>query len=403
MMQHINPTKKSLTRITCAQHVAPHLRREVEGLGYEVQGEDHVSVQVGATLHECLDLCLRLRTAHHVMWHLTRFRCPSPKALYTHTAAFPWELLIPKDGYLSVTSNVDNPKITNTMYPNLVVKDAIVDRMKRVFGVRPDSGPDRTGVVVHLFWKGDRAWVYLNVNGPRLADRGYRKLPHDAPMRETLAAAVLLAAGYDGTQALVNPMCGSGTLAIEGALIASGRAPGLLRSHYAAMHTALELEQAWKDARKRAKGLARAAGTPPIVASDHDPRAIEAAKKNALTAGVDHMIEFAECDFAETPMPEGVGQVILNPEYGLRLGETEELGATYARIGDFFKQRCRGWTGHVFTGSRELSKRIGLRSTRRQAFMNAQIECRLLSYEVYEAGGVGSSFDARGDAGGGAV
>jgi putative N6-adenine-specific DNA methylase len=242
--------------------------------------------------------------------------------------------------------------------------------------------------VVHLFWKGDRAWVYLNVNGPRLADRGYRKLPHDAPMRETLAAAVLLASGYDGTQALVNPMCGSGTLAIEAALLASGRAPGLLRSNYAALHTALDLEEAWKEARRRAKQLPKVAMPPPIIASDHDPRAVEAARKNALTAGVDHMIEFATCDFAETPMPEGVGHVILNPEYGLRLGETEELGATYGRIGDFFKLRCLGWTGLVFTGSRELSKRIGLRSTRRQAFMNAQIECRLLSYEVYGGEGV---------------
>ena len=196
----IDPTKRALTRVTCAQHITPHLRREIEALGFEIQHEDHVGVHTGATLHECLGLALRLRTAHHVMWHLARFRCPSPKALYTHASAFPWEELIGVDAYISVTSNVDNPKIDNSMYPNLVLKDAIVDRIKKRMGARPDSGADRTGVVVHLFWKGDRAWIYLNVNGRRLADRGYRKLPHHAPMRETLAAGVLMACGYDGTQ-----------------------------------------------------------------------------------------------------------------------------------------------------------------------------------------------------------
>lgn len=396
----IDPRKKSLTRITCAQYITPYLRREVETLGFEIQGEDHVAVHVGATLEECLGLMLRLRTAHHVMWHLSRFRCPSPKALYTHAAAFPWEDLIGNDAHFTVTSNVENPKIDNTMYPNLVLKDAIVDRIKRRTGARPDSGSDRSGVVIHLFWKGDRAWIYLNVNGLRLSDRGYRRLPHDAPMRETLAAAVLMAAGYDGTQPLVNPMCGSGTIAIEAALMATGRAPGLLRSNFSVLHTRLDVEEAWGAARREAKkgvggGGARGGAVQPIVASDHDPRALDAARRNAQTAGVEQMITFVECDFAKTPLPalaggsaeaggsRGRGHVILNPEYGQRLGEESRLTTTYEAIGDFFKQRCAGWTGHVFTGNRDLAKRIGLRPSRRTPFMNAQIECRLLSYEIY--------------------
>ena len=380
----IDPTKKALTRVTCARHVPPLLRAELEALGCDIQGEDHVAVHVGATLHECLGLALRLRTAHHVMWLLTRFRCPSPKALYTHTAAFPWEDLIPNDAYLTITSNVDNPKITNSMYPNLVVKDAIVDRIKKQTGARPDSGSDRSGIVVHLFWKGDRAWIYLNVNGPRLSDRGYRKLPHDAPMRETLAAAVLMAAGYDGARPLVNPMCGSGTLAIEAALLAAGRAPGLLRSHYACLDTSLDLDDAWQQARRDARKSTPVPAPQPIVASDHDPRAIDAARRNAQTAGVDHLIDFHTCDFAATPMPAGPGHVILNPEYGERLGDVDRLATTYAAIGDFFKQHCPGWTGHVFTGNRDLANKIGLRVSRRAPFMNAQIECRLLSYDIYE-------------------
>ncbi len=382
-MSRLDAHKKRLTRITCSQHVTPYLRAEVADLGFDIQDEDHVGVHIGATLPDCMRLVLRLRTALHVLWLLKRFRCPSPKALYTHASSFAWEEVIPNDSYFSVSSNVDHPTITNSMYPNLVLKDAIVDRLVKRTGARPDSGSDRSRIVINLYWKGDRAWVYLNINGRRLADRGYRKMPHKAPMQETLAAAVLLASKYDGTSPLLNPMCGSGTLAIEAALIAAGRAPGLLRSNFAFTHTNLHDDSAWQTIRREVRKQTRTQ-TPPIVASDVDPNALQAARANARTAGVEQLIDFVECDFAETPMPETPGIVIMNPEYGDRLGEVGSLEPVYARIGDFFKQRCVGWRGCVFTGNRDLSKRVGLRTSRRIPFMNAKIECRLLEYELYE-------------------
>ena len=383
-MPILDKHKKRLTRITCSQHVTPYLRQEVIALGFEIQDEDYAGVHIGATLDDCMRLNLHLRTALHVMWLLKRFRCPSPKALYTHVASLAWEELISNDSFFTVTSNVDNPKITNSMYPNLVLKDAIVDRISKRTGARPDSGSDRSKIVIHLYWKDDRAWIYLNTNGRRLANRGYRKMPHAAPMQETLAAAVLMAAGYDGTTPLVNPMCGSGTLAIEAALIATGRAPGLLRTSSSLMHTKLHDEDAWRTIRNEARKQSRSQPPPPIVASDIDPRALVAARKNAQTAGVEQLIEFVECDFAQTPLPNQTGIVILNPEYGERLGEMDALETTYARLGDFFKQSCPGWKGYVFTGNRDLSKHIGLRASRRIPFMNAKIECRLLEYELYQ-------------------
>lgn len=413
-MQPPDPAKKRLTRITCAPFTAGHLRAEVEALGFEIQDEDAVGVHVGASLLECMPLNLRLRTAQHVLWLLARFRCPTPDALYKEVAAFPWETLIANDGFVSVVSNVEHPKVTNSLYPSRVVKDAIVDRISKHTGARPDSGPDRSQTVINLFWKGEKAWVYLNTSGERLGDRGYRKLPHHAPMRETLAAAVLLAAGYDGEVPLINPMSGSGTLAIEAALIATGRAPGLLRSNYGLLHTMLGVDEAWREARREAGKLRRAkerGPVPRIVASDHDPSAIDAARRNARAAGVEQHIEFVECDFAETPLrgegaetplraevaetpPHGEGAesptgdepgiIIMNPEYGERMGEAADLAETYARIGDFFKQRCAGWTGFVFTGSKELAGKIGLRAASKRPFMNAKIECRLLGYEMWE-------------------
>lgn len=366
----------------------PYLRAEVEGLGHEIQGEDKVSVSIGATLVEALRLTLHLRTAQQVYWQLDKTRCTSLKMLEKWARSYPWEDLIPNDAYLSISSNVAHPSVTNTMYPNLLLKDAIVDRIKERTGERPDSGPDRSGVVIQLVWKGDRAWVYLNVNGQRLSDRGYRKLPHHAPMSETLAAATLMGAGFDGTQALVNPMCGSGTLAIESALMMAGRAPGLFRNDASALHTMLELDDEYIEMRKDAKKPSPPIAEPmPIVASDHDPAAIDAARRNAMTAGVDHLIEFEVCDFRDTPIPllnEGEhGHVILNPEYGIRLGETEELRQVYRDIGFFFKDRCKGYMGHVFTGSRSLSTQVRLRAMRKLPFNNSNIPCRLLSYEMY--------------------
>ncbi len=386
----IDPTKKRATRITCARHIAPFLKAELEGLGWDLQHADATGVQIGASLIDCMGLNLTLRTAEHIYWQLLRFACPSPKALYKHIASFPWESLIPNDGYFCVSNHVSHPKISNSLYASRLVKDAIVDRLVDRTGARPDSGPDRSRLVLHLYWHDNQARLYLDTTGQRLADRGYRKIPGPAPMRETLAAAVLMACGYDGSQPLVNPMCGSGTLAIEAALMATGRAPGLLRSNFSLLHTQLDLRDAWREARKQAHKQRRAveAGPiPPIIASDIEPRAIKAAQANARAAGVEQHIEFIVCDVAQTPMPtnnpHAQGIVVMNPAYGQRLGEMEKLGVLYERIGAFFKQHCAGWTGCVLTGSRELAGKIGLRASRKVPFFNANIECRLLCYALY--------------------
>lgn len=371
-------------RLTCTRGLAPWLEREVRGLGLTPRAVDETGVEVAGTLRDCMALNLRSHVATYVLYLLERFTCRSPDELYKRVVALPWEDVVAPDERLSVVSAVDHPSITDSRFANRRVKDAIVDRIARRRGRRPDSGPERENVVVSLYWSGDDGRVYLNTTGRKLSDRGYRRIPGQAPMRETLAAAVVLETGYDGTAPLVNPMCGSGTLAIEAALIASGRAPGLLRSNFGFAHVIGFDDAEWQAIRREAHRL-RAAGPPaPIVATDLDPSAVEAARKNATTAGVEQLIEFRVCDFAETALPERPGVVLLNPGYGERVGEERELEATYARIGDFFKRRCAGWTGFVFTGNPGLAKKIGLRTSRRVPFFNAWIECRLLRFELYE-------------------
>ncbi|MCK5272596.1 MAG: hypothetical protein KAJ52_08455 [Sedimentisphaerales bacterium] len=385
----MDPKQKSKILITCSRGLVDYTRQEVEHLGYEISSQHNTGLEIEGDQYDTMLLNLYLRTAYNVLFLLKQFKCNSPDELYHNVIELPWEKMISPSEYLSVVGKIDTESIDNTMYPSMKVKDAIVDRIAREAGSRPDSGKDRNKVVIQLYWKKDRCWLYLNTSGIKISDRNYRKMPHTAPLRESLAAAIIMATGYDGSQPLICPMCGSGTLAIEGALIASGRVPGLLRSNYGFMHMKYFDEPTWQQMRstalKKSKMRGGKAAFKParIIATDNDPKAVEATRKNAMTAGVSHLIDFDVCEFDETVMPPEAGIIVMNPGYGSRLGETEQLKNTYQRVGDFFKQKCAGYTGYIFTGNPELGKKVGLRTSRRFEFYNANIECRLLKYELY--------------------
>ena len=369
-------------RATCAPGLSPWLEQELRSLGHEPLGTDHTGVEVRATMAEGMRLALRLRTAFHLLQRFADLDARTADQMYEQAVRLPWERVLAPDGYVSVASSVRNETIRNSMFANVRLKDAIVDRIAEVAGRRPDSGPKDDRAVVHLFWNGDRCRVSLDLAGRKLSDRGYRKIPHLAPMRETIAAAILMEAEYDGSRPLVVPMCGSGTIAIEAALCAAGRAPGLLRNNFGLQHLLTFDEGSWKSERNAARKLRNRSEIAPIIASDVDPEAVEAARRNAVTAGVDHLIRFETCDFALTPMPGERGTVILHGEYGERMGDPVGLRETYRRIGDFLKQGCEGWRGFVFT-SKDLAGTIGLRPARRTPFENGGIDCRLLEFELY--------------------
>lgn len=375
--------KRSKIVVICGKGLGQYVRDELIELGYSVTEVKDTSVHTTGTLCQAISLNLQLRSALYVHFLLDEFKCRNCDQLYDRVKKLSWEHIVPVDEYVSIVSRVETPSVNNTMFPSLKVKDAIVDRLDKNCGKRCNSGPDRDNIVINLYWKDDSCWLYLNTSGQKLSDRNYRKMPHKAPMQETLAASVVKATGYDGTMTLVLPMCGSGTLAIEAALIAQNRAAGLLRTNYGFMHVKAFDEDFYKTMRAELRKKSKKTPIKPIIANDISEKAIIAAKNNAKTAGVDHLIEFSVCDFAETPIPEEAGIVLMNPEYGMRLGEVKELEETYKRIGDFFKQRCAGYTGFVFTGNLDLAKKIGLRTKSRKIFFNAKIECRLLEYEMY--------------------
>jgi putative N6-adenine-specific DNA methylase len=371
--------------VTCGPGLKDYLAAEIETLAFEIVSSHPGSVVTRGSFIDCMKLNYCLRTAFSVLYLLREFRCGSTEALYKQISTVPWEKIISPQERLCVLSRVDTYTVNNSMYPNMKVKDAIVDRIQRKLSDRPDSGKDRNGVVVNLFWKNDKAWIYLNTSGAKLSDRNYRKMPHKAPLRESLAAAIIMATGYDGSQDMVLPMCGSGTLAIEAALIAMNKPPGALRSNFGFKHIKGFDERIWKELRYDIRKTIRKDGLQKrIIATDIDPHAIDAARHNAKTAGVDHLIEFDVCDFADTPLPRDNGIVVMNPEYGSRLGQLEQLEKDYKRIGDFLKKRCTGHTAYLLIGNKQLSAKIGLKASRRMVFYNGNIECRLLKYELYQ-------------------
>ncbi len=370
--------------ITCNKRLSPYLQQEVKELGFDIVRAFPTGVELKVSVNDTIKLNLNLRTASQILYSLKEFSANNPTELYEELSTIAWEELIQFDGYFSVSSNVDNETISTPLFANVKVKDAIVDRIKDKKGMRPNSGPENNKAVVHLYWKDDRAEIFLDTSGETLAKHGYRKIPGKAPMLEALAASTIIASKWDGASAFVNPMCGSGTLAIEAALIATNRKPGLLRMNYSFMHFIGYDETVFFQERRLLKDQINKKATPQIIASDISEEAINVSKMNARTAGVEQLISFEVCDFAETHVPKEGGVILFNPEYGERLGTHSKLEITYKRMGDFMKQECKGYRGYIFTGNPDLAKKIGLRASRRIEFYNGKLDCRLLEYELYE-------------------
>jgi putative N6-adenine-specific DNA methylase len=377
-------TKESRIVITCPKFMSAYLSEEVHALGYTITEEWSTGVAIEGTLNDCIKINMNIRTGNQVLWLWSDAMAKNAEELYNHALKLPWEDLLDLDGYISITSNVQNETIDNNLFANVKLKDAIVDRFRHKTDMRPDSGSDRNKTVVHLYWKEDEVAIYLDTSGETLSKHQYRKQPGLAPMQENLAAATILATKWDKNSNFVNPMCGSGTLAIEAAMIALNRIPGLLRSNYGFMHIKGYDDEYYEKLRHEARLAVKKSLDFQIIASDLDPIALHAAKSNAKTAGVDVHMTFRLEDFRETPCPDGKGVVIFNPEYGERLGNYDELELVYKAMGDYMKKEAKGYFGYIFTASPNLAKKVGLKAERKIEFFNSTLECRLLEYELYD-------------------
>ena len=375
-------TQKQTLSITCPLGLSPYLVKEVKELGYEPFNVRETGLELSGSLNDSILLNYWLRTAHRIHCLVDEKEITSVNNLRNWIKKLPWEEWIPHNGYFSVTSRVDHPDIHNDQFANLTVKDAVADRIRFKKNVRPDSGSDLKQAVLFLYWNQNQARIFIDTSGESLSRRNYRTKSTQAPMQESLAAALVMASGWQRDQHFINPMTGSGTLVVEAVLQGLKRAPASLRNNFGFMHLVGFEPDYYQSVRESAKKSSLREFSGKVIATDLDASAIDAAKKNATTAGVDHLIHFERCEFSDTPIPDGDGVVLINPPYGLRL-EDEDLRPLYSSIGDFLKQKCAGKTGYVFTGNLKLAKKIGLRAASRQTFHNTTVECRLLQYDIY--------------------
>ena len=394
--------------ISCAKELSRWTEIEVIDMGYPPIEVTENTVVVRGAMRDVMKLNLHLRTAHRVLVPLLRTTCRNIKDLYEATRSIDWENLIEADGYFSVSSIVHNYTIRDTRIPSLYTKDAIADRMREMCQRRPDSGGENIGAAVFVYWERNEVIIYIDTSGEPLSKRGYRKIPGSAPMQETLAAACIMAMHWDGKSPFLSPMCGSGTPAIEAAMMAMNKAPGSLKGHFAFQSVkgynriipgesaptvaprqvaGASPEQIWKEIVLAAKAEERTDNMPRIIATDISPEAVENAHSNAIAAGVAPYIEFKACDFGDSPVPDEKGCVFFNPEYGIRLGTTEELTPVYQRIGTFMHEKCGGWTGGVITGNPDLARCVDLYYKTRVPFFNGPIDCRLFVYPGCELKG----------------
>lgn len=394
--------------VSCAKELSRWVEIELLDMGYKIVEVTENTVVVRGDMRDVMRLNLHLRCAHRVLVPLLRADCRNIRDLYELAYSIDWENLLEADGYFSVSSIVHNYTIRDTRLPSLYTKDAIADRMRDKCQRRPDSGGANIGAAVFVYWEKNQVIIYLDTSGEPLSKRGYRKIPGSAPMQETLAAACLMGMGWKGDKPFLSPMCGSGTPAIEAAMIALNRAPGSLKGHFAfqsikgynriipgesapivapRQRAGASPEQIWKEMVLEAKAKEKKDGIPKIIATDISPEAVENAHSNAIAAGVAQYIEFKACDFADTPIPEDKGAIFFNPEYGIRLGTFEELAPIYERIGKFLSEKLNGWTGALITGNPDLARLVDLYYKTRIPFFNGPIDCRLFIYPGCEVKG----------------
>ena len=377
---------------TTTKGTEPLLVAELTKLGATEIEETRAGASFQGTLETAYRVCLWSRIANRVLLPLKSFAAPTPEKLYGGVKSIRWSDHLNPSNTLAVDFSTSYSKITHSHFGALKVKDAIVDQLRSTQGARPSIDPVRPDVRVNVYLNNDEANVSLDLSGDSLHKRGYREEGAFAPLKENLAAAILMFAGWgeetsqtQAPQALLDPMCGSGTLPIEAALMSLRIAPGLQRQYYGFLGWKGHSPETWKRLHEEAQDqiVRDKKSLPKIVGYDQDFRAVRVALNNLERAGVRGKIHIEKKELAACDRIAESGLIVVNPPYGERLGDTESLKPLYKLLGDTFKQKFKGWSGYIFTGNAELAKQVGLKASRRFVLFNGPIECRLLKYDLY--------------------
>ncbi|MBS0321860.1 MAG: class I SAM-dependent RNA methyltransferase [Proteobacteria bacterium] len=324
------------------------------------------------------------RVASRVLWRVGQGRYRDEKAVHALARGIDWPRHFRGDRTLRVDVAATRSPLASLEFATLTVKDAIVDRFRGATGSRPSVDKRMPDVRVAVHLTADTATFYLDTSGEPLFKRGYRRDTEEAPLRENLAAGLVALTGWTPGQAFLDPMCGSGTLAIEAALIAAHRAPGLTRT-FGFQKLAWYDGPTWQRTKQAARDqVAKPPATPAIFASDIADTAIARARSNMSAAQVGDFIALERADALTRAAPAAAGTLLANPPYGVRLADRDRIAAMYPQFGDALKQRFTGWTAWLFTADTALPKLIHLKADKRIPLFNGALECRLYRYGIQQ-------------------
>lgn len=374
--------------VTCAQCLEPLLAEELNQLGFAKTPLGFRGVYVnGVDFNAVYKINYESRLAARVLMPLSRFRCYEAKSLYGAIGKVDWVAYLGQGKTFAIDANVSHPRLTNSLFAAQVAKDAICDYMRKKTGSRPDVNVKDPNVQLNLFIHDELAVISLDTSGKPLSKRGYRLETVEAPVQETLAAAFLTLAQYQGTEILCDPCCGSGTILIEAALMASKTPSGFLRKEWGFTHLPEFSQADWLKVKVEADGKRIELPKQHFFGCDINKQAIHATKVNLRAAGFHQAVEVVNCDFRDYSPSVAPNLVITNPPHGRRLDDVEHLRGLYRGLGDFLKRKtAKPAKGFIFTGSPELSKEVGLAANRRHVLDNSGIDSRLLEYDLWEFG-----------------
>ncbi|TCO40393.1 bifunctional 23S rRNA (guanine(2069)-N(7))-methyltransferase RlmK/23S rRNA (guanine(2445)-N(2))-methyltransferase RlmL [Dokdonella fugitiva] len=379
---------------TCPKGLEYLLRDELRALGADDAREALAGVHFSGPLELAYRACLWSRLASRVLLQLAEFDAPDADALHAGAQAIDWAQHLAPDGTFAIDAVGSSGALRHTQFIALRTKDAIVDQFRERSGTRPDVDVEEPSIRINVRVHKGRASIALDLAGLPLHRRGWRQGTGEAPLKENLACAMLLRAGWPAIAAeggaLVDPMCGAGTLLIEGALMAADAAPGLRRGYWGFLgwhgHDAATWQALLDEAQARATAGLRSL-QPLYFGYDHDPGVLQEARRNAQAAGVAGFLHLARQSAEHLRRPEGIeqpGLVISNPPYGERLGERTALGTLYRAFGARLREAFAGWRAAVIVADDELGHALGLRADKRYVLYNGALECRLLTFELRE-------------------
>jgi 23S rRNA (guanine2445-N2)-methyltransferase / 23S rRNA (guanine2069-N7)-methyltransferase len=380
---------------TCPKGLEYLLVEELRGLGAADVHEALAGVHFRGPLETAYRACLWSRLASRILMPIAQFPAVDGDALYQGAHAVDWSAHLDVDASFAVDAVGGTAGISHSQYAALRVKDAIVDRFRAHTGKRPDVDTQRPALRVNLVLRRDRAILGIDLSGAPLHQRGYRQGTGPAPLKENLAAAMLLRAGWPAIHAagggLVDPLCGSGTLLIEAALMAADVAPALRREYFGFLGWLGHDAALWKMLHDEAAARARTglqALRPVFFGFDHDPAVLNEARRNAQAAQLSGFLHLGRQSLEHLHRPhelEAPGLVICNPPYGERMGAAPELAALYRTLGNRLRAEFPGWRASVITGDPELGHALGLRAQKTYRLYNGAIECVLLNFDLAAA------------------